>query len=60
MRYTWIHAINEAEKCRKKELVLHSDNGAPMKSLTLQAKMHELGVISSRSRPRVSNDNVGR
>jgi hypothetical protein len=25
--------------------------------LTLQAKMHELGVISSRSRPRVSNDN---
>ena len=45
------------EKCSKKELVLHSDNGAPMKSLTMQAKMHDLGVISSRSRPRVSNDN---
>jgi len=38
-------------------LVLHSDNGAPMKSQTLKAKMEELGVISSYSRPRVSNDN---
>lgn len=46
-----------SEKCRKQDLVLHSDNGAPMKSLTMQAKMHDLGVISSRSRPRVSNDN---
>lgn len=46
-----------SEKCRRQDLVLHSDNGAPMKSLTLQAKMHDLGVISSRSRPRVSNDN---
>jgi len=46
-----------SEKCRRENLVLHSDNGAPMKSLTLQAKMHDLGVISSRSRPRVSNDN---
>ena len=46
-----------SEKCRKQDLVLHSDNGAPMKSLTLQAKMYDLGVTSSRSRPRVSNDN---
>ena len=46
-----------SEKCRKQDLVLHSDNGAPMKSLTMQAKMYDLGVISSRSRPRVSNDN---
>jgi len=38
-------------------LVLHSDNGAPMKSFTLKAKMEELGIISSYSRPRVSNDN---
>ena len=45
------------EKCRKQNLVLHSDNGAPMKSLTMQAKMHDLGVISSGTRPRVSNDN---
>lgn len=38
-------------------VVLHSDNGAPMKSQTLKAKMEEMGVISSYSRPRVSNDN---
>ena len=46
-----------AEKCVKKQLVLHSDNGAPMKSYTLRAKLNELGVVSSYSRPRVSNDN---
>ncbi len=46
-----------AERCVKSSLVLHSDNGSPMKSLTLQAKMYDLGVLSSRSRPRVSNDN---
>jgi len=45
------------EKCRKQDLVLHSDNGAPMKSLTMRAKMYDLGVVTSRSRPRVSNDN---
>jgi transposase InsO family protein len=50
-RSTW------SEKCTQQDLVLHSDNGAPMKSLTLQSKMYDLGVISSRSRPRVSNDN---
>lgn len=38
-------------------VVLHSDNGAPMKSQTFKAKMEEMGVISSYSRPRVSNDN---
>lgn len=38
-------------------LVLHSDNGAPMKSQTLKAKIEELGVMPSYSRPRVSNDN---
>jgi transposase InsO family protein len=31
-----------SEKCRKQNVVLHSDNGAPMKSLTMQAKMHDL------------------
>ncbi len=38
--------------------VLHSDNGAPMRSFTLAAKMAELGVSLSFSRPRVSNDNA--
>ncbi len=45
------------EKCSGTNLVLHSDNGAPMKSFTLRAKMEDLGIITSRSRPRVSNDN---
>ena len=38
--------------------VLHSDNGAPMRSYTLAAKMAGLGVSLSFSRPRVSNDNA--
>jgi hypothetical protein len=29
-----------------------------MKSFTLRAKMHDLGIVTSRSRPRVSNDNA--
>ncbi|SDT04422.1 putative transposase [Pseudomonas asplenii] len=45
------------EQCLHEPLVLHSDNGAPMKSLTLLSKMHELGITPSRGRPRVSNDN---
>jgi len=46
-----------AEKIKGKPLVLHSDNGAPMKSYTLKSKLEMLGVMSSYSRPRVSNDN---
>jgi putative transposase len=46
-----------AEQCWQQPLVLHSDNGAPMKSSTLLAKLYELGVTPSRGRPRVSNDN---
>lgn len=38
--------------------VLHSDNGAPMRSFALAAKLAELGVARSFSRPRVSNDNA--
>jgi putative transposase len=46
-----------SEKCVNEDIILHSDNGSPMKSLTMQAKMLEMGVIGSRSRPGVSNDN---
>ena len=46
-----------AEKSVKSQLVLHYDNGGPMKSIMLRAKLQELGVVSSYSRPRVSNDN---
>jgi len=45
------------EKSINSQLVLHSDNGAPMKSATLRSKMHDLNLTSSYSRPRVSNDN---
>ena len=45
------------EQCWKQPLVLHSDNGAPMKSVTLLTKMYDLGITPSRGRPRVSNDN---
>ena len=45
------------EGCFMRPLVLHSDNGSPMKSSTLLAKLYELGISSSRGRPRVSNDN---
>jgi transposase InsO family protein len=45
------------EKIGNAPLVLHSDNGSPMKALTLKTKLESLGIISSYSRPRVSNDN---
>lgn len=38
-------------------VVLHSDNGALMKSQNLRMKAYELGVLTSYSRPQVSNDN---
>ena len=47
-----------SEQCFHKPIVLHSDNGAPMKSQTLKIKLEELGVLPSYSRPRVSNDNA--
>jgi putative transposase len=45
------------ERCYRHPLVLHADNGAAMKSQTLQAKLVELNISPSHSRPRVSNDN---
>jgi len=39
------------------QLVVHSDNGSPMKGETMLATMQRLGVVPSRSRPAVSNDN---
>jgi putative transposase len=46
------------EQLHSKKPVLHSDNGSPMKSLTLRAKLEALGVTLSFSRPRVSDDNA--
>jgi len=38
-------------------LVLHADNGGPMKGSTMKATLQRLGVVPSFSRPRVSDDN---
>jgi transposase InsO family protein len=46
-----------AEDAVAVELVLHSDNGGPMKGATFKATMERLGIIASFSRPRVSDDN---
>ena len=46
-----------AQKIAGKPLILHSDNGSPMKAATFLATLEKLGVQSSFSRPRVSNDN---
>ena len=50
--------LAESISQQNKPLVLHSDNGAPMKSSTLLATMQFLGVAPSYSRPRVSDDNA--
>ena len=39
------------------QLVIHSDNGGPMKGATLLATLQFLGIVPSFSRPRVSDDN---
>lgn len=49
--------IDEKIMLNEKPLVLHSDNGSPMKGATMLETLYNLGVIPSRSRPRVSNDN---
>lgn len=41
----------------KPGLVLHSDNGGPMKGGKMLSKLEDLGVAPSFSRPAVSNDN---
>lgn len=46
------------EGVTRAQLVLHSDNGGPMKHATLYATLTVLGVASSHSRPHVSDDNA--
>jgi putative transposase len=46
-----------AEGVEPEALVLHSDNGGPMKGATMLATLQKLGVAASFSRPSVSNDN---
>ena len=45
------------EKVDPKGLVLHADNGGPMKGSTMLATLQHLGIVASFSRPSVSDDN---
>jgi putative transposase len=45
------------ENIAPNQVVLHSDNGSPMKGATMLATLQALGVAPSFSRPAVSNDN---
>ena len=45
------------QQVRRDQLVLHADNGSPMKGATMLATLQRLGVVPSFSRPSVSDDN---
>jgi len=45
------------EGVRQDQLVLHSDNGKPMKGVMMMSMLEMLGVVPSFSRPSVSDDN---
>ena len=49
--------ICERENIAPNQVVLHSDNGSPMKGATMLATLQSLGVMPTFSRPAVSNDN---
>lgn len=49
--------ICERERIAPNQVVLHSDNGNPMKGATMLATLQALGVMPSFSRPACSNDN---
>jgi transposase InsO family protein len=52
-----VRAACFTEKVARDQLVIHSDNGSPMKGSTMLATLQEIGVMLSFSRPAVSNDN---
>lgn len=52
-----ITEICRASRLDPAGLVLHADNGGPMKGATMAATLERLGVLASFSRPGVSNDN---
>ena len=53
-----IHKACLTEGIVAQPLVLHSDNGSPMKGTSMLETLRWLGVTPSFSRPRVSNDNA--
>ncbi len=52
-----IAATCAEENIARDQLVIHSDNGGPMKGATMLATLQQLGVVPSFSRPHVSDDN---
>ena len=52
-----LHKAHLREGIADQPLVLHSDNGSPMKGATMLATLQRLGVMPSFSRPSVSDDN---
>lgn len=52
-----VQAACAAEGVEPGTLVIHSDNGGPMKGATMLATLQRLGVVPSFSRPQVSDDN---
>jgi putative transposase len=52
-----LHKAVLSEGCLLDPPVLHADNGGPQKGFTMRAKLQDLGVTASYSRPRTSNDN---
>ncbi len=52
-----VRATCLAENVDPEGLVLHSENGGPMKGSTMRATLQHLGIVASFSRPSVSDDN---
>lgn len=50
--------LSENIAAQASPLVLHGDNGSPLKAATVLGLMHQLEITPSHSRPRVSNDNA--
>lgn len=53
-----IERATREERVPENALVLHADNGGPMKGSTMVATLQRLGIIPSFSRPSVSDDNA--
>lgn len=53
-----LHTLCTTHELDTEKLVVHSDNGSPMKGCTMLALMQSLGITASFSRPSVSDDNA--
>lgn len=53
-----IERATREQRVPENALILHADNGGPMKGSTMVATLQRLGIVPSFSRPRVSDDNA--